>query len=186
VDGLFDLIRRYKLDMEVKQLVDLVYSAMVVPVPARVEEVPAAVPVPGKLLAGYKVLVIDDEPDVRVYLRMIFREQGAEVIEAPDANQGMRAIRDQHPDLVTLDLIMPHKTGEKLYWELRKDERYARLPIMIITGYARTEAPVIDFDGFIREKGIPAPNAFLEKPIDPERTISTAIQVLAEKIPVDN
>ena len=187
VDGLFDLIKHYELDMEVKQLVDMVYSAMVVPV----REVPEAVPVavgedvgPAKLLEGYKILVIDDEPDVRIYLRMIFKEQGAEVIEAPDANQGIRAIRAENPDLVTLDLIMPHKTGEKLYWELRKDEKYADLPIVIITGHGKADAPTVNFHSFIKEKGVPEPNAFMEKPIDPRLTVDTAIKVLAEKIPV--
>ena len=181
VDGLTDLIKHYQLDMEVKQLVDLVYSAMVVPKPA--EAVPVAVPaagvVPEQALAGCKVLVIDDEPDIRTYLKMIFREKGAEVLEAHDANQGFRQIRDHHPDLVTLDLIMPHKTGEKLYWELRKDEKYKNLPIMIVTGYAKLDKPTINFHEFIREKGIPEPNAFLEKPIDPEKTVDAAIQVLA-------
>jgi len=190
VDGLTDLIKHYELDMEVKQLVDLVYSAMIVPKPAEVvEEVPAAVGVaettPEKALEGYKVLVIDDEPDIRTYLKMIFREKGAEVVEAHDANQGFRQIRDQKPDLVTLDLIMPHKTGEKLYWELRKDQNYKDLPIMIVTGYAKLDKPTINFHEFIKEKGIPEPNAFLEKPIDPAKTIDTAIQVLAEKIPAD-
>ena len=187
VDGLTDLIKHYKLDMEVKQLVDLVYTAMVPPQPVEVEE-PEAVEVaeakPEKLLQGYKVLVIDDEPDVRIYLKMIFKDRGAEVIEAHDANQGFRQIRDQQPDLVTLDLVMPHKTGEKLYWELRKDPKYEKLPIMIISGYAKMERPGLDFQKFIAEKELPEPNAFLEKPIDPKLTIDTAIQVLAEKIPV--
>ncbi len=189
VDGLFDLIRHYKLDMEVKQLVDMVYNAMVAPVREEVVAVEAAVPAeaaPAKLLAGYKILVIDDEPDVRTYLRMIFKNQGAEVIEAPDANQGMRSIRDEKPDLVTLDLVMPHKTGEKLYWELRKDEKYVRLPIVIVTGYARMDKPTVNFHEFIREKRIPEPEAFLEKPIDPEVIIDTAVKILAEKIPVSD
>lgn len=185
VDGLTDLIKHYKLDMEVKQLVNLVYSAMIVPVPAAEEAMPATAgveAVPAQALAGYKVLVIDDEPDIRTYLKMIFREEGAEVLEAPDANQGWRQIRDQKPDLVTLDLIMPHKTGEKLYWELRRDENFRALPVMIVTGYGRSDQPSVNFHEFIREKGLPAPEAFLEKPIDPEKTIDTAIQILADRM----
>jgi len=179
VDGLTDLIKHYKLDMEVKQLVDLVYSAMVVPKPVEVPE-----EAPARVLAGYKVLVIDDEPDVRTYLRMIFSEQGAEVVEANDANQGFRQIRDGEPDLVTLDLVMPHKTGEKLYWELRKDPKYEKLPIMIVTGCAKTDKPRVNFHEFLQEKGIPEPNAFLEKPIDPQATVDTVIQMLAGKVQV--
>jgi Fe-S oxidoreductase/CheY-like chemotaxis protein len=162
VDGLFDLIRHYKLDMEVKLLVNLVANALVMP--ARVAAV-KPVAAPEKALAGRRILVVDDEPDVRTYLRMIFKDEGAEVIEAPDANQAMRLLKTERPDLMTLDLIMPHKTGEKLYWELRKDPDFAGLPIVIVTGYARVETPAINFHKFIEEKHLPEPDGFLEKPI---------------------
>jgi len=167
VDALFDLIRHYKLDMEVKLLVSLVASALVVPVPVAM-----------KLLEGYKILVIDDEPDVRVYLRTIFREQGAEVIEAPDANQGMRALQSERPDLMTLDLILPRKTGEKLYWEIRKDERFAALPVVIVSGYAAVDSPRIDFHRFLAEKHLPEPDGMIEKPIDVEKLLAAVKKAL--------
>jgi len=167
VDALFDLIRHYKLDMEVKLLVSLVASALVVPVPVAM-----------KLLEGYKILVIDDEPDVRVYLRTIFREQGAEVIEAPDANQGMRALQSERPDLMTLDLILPRKTGEKLYWEIRKDERFAALPVVIVSGYATVDSPRIDFHRFLAEKHLPEPDGMIDKPIDVEKLLAAVKKAL--------
>ena len=175
VDGLFDLIKHYKLDMQVKLLVNLVASALVVP------ERPARRMRP---LEGYKILVIDDEPDIRVYLGKIFKDQGCLVTEAPDANQGMRAIKADRPDLVTLDLILPYMTGEKLYWELRKDERTADLPVVIVSGYAAVDSPRIDFFGFLAEKRLPQPNGFLEKPVDPEKLIETVQAVLLEKAKV--
>jgi CheY-like chemotaxis protein len=132
-------------------------------------------------LEGYKILVIDDEPDVRLYLSKIFKDQGCEVIEAPDANQGMRIIRSQKVNLVTLDLILPHMTGEKLYWELRKDERTATLPVVIVSGYAAVDSPRIDFFGFLEQKGLPQPNGFLEKPVDPEKLVATVQTVLLER-----
>ena len=167
VDGLFDLIRHYKLDMEVKLLVSLVANALVVPVPVK-----------PKLLEGYKILVIDDEPDVRVYLRTIFREQGAEVVEAPDANQGMRALQSERPDLMTLDLILPRKTGEKLYWEIRKDERFAALPVVVVSGYAAVDSPRIDFHRFLAEKHLPEPDGMIEKPIDVEKLLAAVKKAL--------
>ena len=178
VDGLFDLIRHYKLDMEVKLLVNLVANALVMP--ARVAAV-KPVAAPEKALAGRRILVVDDEPDVRTYLRMIFKDEGAEVIEAPDANQAMRLLKTERPDLMTLDLIMPHKTGEKLYWELRKDPDFASLPIVIVTGYARVETPAIKFQEFIEEKHLPEPDGFLEKPIQPELVLDTVVNILAKK-----
>ena len=183
VDGLYDLIRHYKLGMEVKLLVNLVSNALVVP--ARVAEPVVAKPVT-KALAGRKILVVDDEPDVRTYLRMIFKDEGAEVIEVPDANQAMRALKAGKPDLMTLDLIMPHKTGEHLYWELRKDPNFADLPIVIITGYARVETPAINFHKFIAEKNLPDPEGFLEKPIQPEAVLDTTIKILEKKTGIQN
>lgn len=172
VDALFDLIRHYKLNMEVKLLVNLVARALVVPV---------AVPVRRKPLEGYKILVIDDEPDVRLYLGTIFRDQGCQVIEAPDAMQAMRAIKSEKPDLITLDLVLPKKTGEKLYWELRKDPAYARLPVVVVSGYARIDTPRIDFEGFLAEKGLPDPDGFLEKPVDVEKLVETVTDVLLNR-----
>ncbi len=180
VDALFDLIKYYKLDMQVKLLVNLAAAAMVpehAPSPARPEQSR-----PARRLASRKILVVDDEPDVRVYLRMIFKGEGAEVVEAPDANQAMRVIVSEKPDLMTLDLIMPHKTGEKLYWELRKDPKYEALPIVVITGYARAEVPAVDFHKFIAEKNVPEPDAFLEKPINPDLVLETVVRTLAARI----
>jgi Fe-S oxidoreductase len=172
VDGLFDLIKHYKLDMQVKLLVNLVASALVVP------ERPVRRLKP---LEGFKILVIDDEPDVRLYLGKIFKDQGCQVMDAPDANQGMRAIKAEKPDLITLDLILPYMTGEKLYWELRKDEKTAKLPVVVVSGYAAVESPRIDFFGFLTEKNLPPPDGFLEKPVDPEKLVEIVREVLLEK-----
>jgi CheY-like chemotaxis protein len=171
VDGLFDLIRHYKLDMQVKLLVNLVAGALVIPVR------PAA----SKPLAGQRILVIDDEPDVRTYLGKIFQHQGAEVRYAPDANQGMRAIVSQTPDLITLDLVLPMKTGEKLYWELKRDPRFARIPIVVVSGYASIDKPHIDFHGFLAAKNLPPPEGFLEKPVDVEKLVETVREVLVSR-----
>ncbi|MFZ0890027.1 MAG: response regulator [Candidatus Binataceae bacterium] len=168
VDGLFDLIRHYKLDMQVKLLVNLVASALVVPLR----------PTKMKPLTGFKILVVDDEADIRLYLSRVFRDEGCTVVEAPDANQAMRALMAEKPDLVTLDLVLPNKTGEKLYWELKKDERFASVPIIIISGYMGVEAPRIDFRRFLAEKNLPEPEAIMEKPVDVGRLIETVTETL--------
>lgn len=171
VDGLYDLIRHYQLNMQVKLLVSLVANALVVPV-----RVPA--PERARPLQGRCILVIEDEPDVRLYLCKIFAEQGCEVMDAPDANQAMRAIRMRRPDLITLDLVLPKKTGEKLYWELRRDPHYQDLPVVVVSGYTQIESPKIDFHGFLREKGLPEPEGFVEKPVDVEKLLQTVHTVL--------
>lgn len=168
VDGLFDLIRHYKLDMQVKLLVNLVSNALVVPA-----RLPKAKP-----LSGYRILVVDDEPDVRVYLSRIFKDQGCEVTDVPDANQAMRAMRAQKPDLMTLDLVLPMKTGEKLYWDMKKDSGFADIPVVVVSGYANIDNPKIDFHGFLAEKRLPQPEGFIEKPVDVAKLIESVREAL--------
>jgi CheY-like chemotaxis protein len=91
----------------------------------------------------------------------------------------MRAIEREKPDLITLDLVLPKRTGEKLYWDLRKDPQFADLPVVVVSGYTRIDSPKIDFHGFIAEKNIPQPDGFLEKPVDVERLLETVTRVLA-------
>ena len=173
VDGLFDLIKFYKLDMKVKLLVNLVASALVVPVrPAR-----------RKLLEGFRVLVIDDEPDVRAYLGSIFKDQGCEVLDAPDANQAMRLLQSEKLDLITLDLVMPKKSGEKLYWELKKDARLASIPVIVISGYLGVDSPKMNLRAFIAEKNLPEPEGFIDKPVDVQALIETAQKALDKNKP---
>ena len=83
VDGLTDLIKHYKLDMEVTQLVNLVAKALVVT--PKVEEVPVeAVPVAAEApsLTGLRILVADDEPDFVTFISTVLEDNGAAVLRA--------------------------------------------------------------------------------------------------------
>ena len=132
-----------------------------------------------------RLLVTDDALIIRELIKDAAMAAGWQIAgEAGNGQEAIERYRDLDPDAVTLDLVMPHKTGEKLYWELRKDINYEKLPIMIVTGCAKTDKPRVNFRDFLEEKGIPEPNAFLEKPIDPQTTVDTAVQVLAARVQV--
>jgi CheY-like chemotaxis protein len=90
----------------------------------------------------------------------------------------MRALQSERPDLMTLDLILPRKTGEKLYWEIRKDERFAALPVVVVSGYAAVDSPRIDFHRFLAEKHLPEPDGMIEKPIDVEKLLAAVKKAL--------
>ena len=135
VDGLNDLIKHHKLDCEVKQLVNLVANALVI------EEAkqPETVAEPGELevaavavkepLAGRKVLVVDDEEDVRSFLMMVFEDAGAEVVSASDGDQAVAMAREHQPDLISLDLSMPGKDGVETFVELRRTAETEEIPV---------------------------------------------------------
>jgi CheY-like chemotaxis protein len=112
-----------------------------------------------------KILVIDDEPDIRTYLSVLFEENGHEVVTAADGTEGLAQAKAQKPDLITLDILMPEKSGIKLYRELRKSEELGTIPIVIITGVATVAPAFHDFERFIKSRRIRGPDGYVEKPV---------------------
>jgi Fe-S oxidoreductase/CheY-like chemotaxis protein len=173
VDGLTDVIRHYKLDMEVTQLVNLVANALVieekVSVPVEVAPAPAAAVAPvakadGLPLAGKVLLIADDEPDQVDYLSTVFEDNGAKVLRATNGDEALELARKEKPDLLTLDLGMPGRDVGEVYQTLRSDPDTADLKICIITG--RPELRKLIYDRSVKK-----PDGYLDKPVDEERLV---------------
>ena len=168
VDGLVDLIRHYKLDMKVTQLVNLVSDALVI-------EKRAAVPVTeiaaALLLAGRRILVVDDEPDVRTFLTAILEDNGATVFAAADGDECLALARKERPDLITLDLSMPGMDGGKVFEAIRKDPELAKVRVCIITG--RPELRKL-----IYERDVTPPEGYLDKPVSEETLLTNVRRIL--------
>jgi CheY-like chemotaxis protein len=81
-----------------------------------------------------KVLVVDDEVDIREPLQEFFQEAGLEVVTAADGVAAMQVLNDgQLPDVVVLDLLMPRMTGNDVYAAMQADPRLARVPVIVST-----------------------------------------------------
>ncbi|MBF0487178.1 MAG: response regulator [Nitrospirae bacterium] len=80
-----------------------------------------------------RVLVIDDEEAIRGYLSTILSESGYDVVEAVDGEDGLNKAREMRPDLITLDVMMPKKTGIFVLGELRRDGVLANVPVIMLT-----------------------------------------------------
>jgi Fe-S oxidoreductase/CheY-like chemotaxis protein len=181
VDGLTDLIRHYKLDMKVTQLVNLVANALVVDelptadavtaleAPPETVETPAAEEV--LPLAGKKILVVDDEPDIRIFFTTVLEDNGATVVEAADGDEAIEMVRKEKPDLVTLDLNMPGKDGGQVFEAIRKDEELAQTRVCIVTG--RPELRRLIYD-----RPVAPPEGYLDKPVDEETLMRNARKIL--------
>ena len=108
-----------------------------------------------------KILIVDDEADIRSYLETLLRDNGYETATAPDGDQAMPKAKEFHPDLISLDIIMPHETGQKFYRDLCKDPELSKVPVIIVSGVSRYK------ELFARDhKTMPKPFAFIDKPID--------------------
>jgi CheY-like chemotaxis protein len=167
VDGLSDLIKHYKLGMEVTQLVNLVANALI-PEKQVVEfEKPAA----AKRLEGYKILVVDDEPDILRFYSALFEDNGAQAFKASDADQALEIARRERPHLITLDLSMPGRDGGEVFEELRKDAQLGQTPVCIITGKPELRKLIYD-------RKLTPPEGFLGKPVAPDTLLNNVHKIL--------
>ena len=117
------------------------------------------------------VLIIDDEPDVRLYLKMVLEQDEFDVRTASGAREGYAQINEHVPDLVCLDIMMPKESGIKLYRQMKEDARWKDVPVMIISGVATNKE--FDFRNFVPDETVPPPDAYLEKPIQIKEFLRT-------------
>jgi DNA-binding response OmpR family regulator len=96
-----------------------------------------------------KVLVIDDEAPIRLLCRVNLEAEGMSVLEAADGPTGLEQARDQAPDVILLDVMMPGLDGWRVAEELLLDERTANIPIIFLTARAefRDRARGLDIGG---------------------------------------
>ena len=125
-----------------------------------------------------KVLVIDDDPDVRLFNASVVQELGCIPLEATNGEEGQQMVAQERPDLIVLDVMMPLQSGIRLYRALKTDKAFAKIPVIILSGisprsFMKSQEALAAFGG----GDIPAPEAYLEKPADAE-TLSKTIAKL--------
>ena len=113
-----------------------------------------------------KILIVDDEADVLTYLSTLFEDNGYATISARDGREALRLTEIHHPDLITLDIFMPEKSGVKFYREIKESARWKNIPIIIVTGISE------NFQKFISSRPqVPPPEGYISKPINPEEIL---------------
>lgn len=122
-----------------------------------------------------KVLIVDDEPDVRLYLRTLLAENGFQVREAGDADEAMEELSLERPDAVILDIMMPGKSGVTLFNKIRKKRDLRGIRVIVLS--AVKERFVEDFRGFFETLKLGKPDGFLDKPLEPKRLLSLLNQL---------
>ena len=129
-----------------------------------------------------KILVVDDEQDVRTYLTALFADAGYDVATACDGVEATKAVQSERPDLITLDITMPEKSGVRFYREMRDEADLLTVPIIIITGVTNPWAGGDgegSFQTFISSRRqVPAPDGFFEKPIQREEVLKKVKELL--------
>ncbi len=117
------------------------------------------------------VLVVDDEEDVRDYLGMALEDAGFNVILAADGNEALEKIKEKPPDFISLDLVMPGKSGIMLMHELRRHKQWKNIPFVIVTAHAQDDLGKGDLEEIMSQKTFSGPSMYLEKPVKPEQYV---------------
>ncbi len=116
-----------------------------------------------------KVLIVDDDPDVRMFNATVVEESGYTPVEATNGEEGLTMVKKDRPDLVLLDVLMPKQSGIRLYRELKTDKSLIGIPVIMLSGVAkrtflRSQKALTEFG----DKPVPEPEIYLEKPVEPD------------------
>jgi two-component system alkaline phosphatase synthesis response regulator PhoP len=107
-------------------------------------------------------------------LKVALIAAGFEVVTANDGFEAMEEVKKEVPDLISLDLVMPKKSGAKFHRELTKNKEWAKIPIIIVTGHARDDLGKAD----LKELTMSGPGIYLEKPVKPDNYIAAVKTIL--------
>lgn len=165
LDGLADVSKAYKLNTPIRNICEFVADAIVLKRPTKV-----SITVNDKIKSK-KILVIDDEPDVVKFLTVFLGDQGFKVVSANDGDEGIKKAKVTKPDLITLDVSMPGKSGTDVFKKLRSDPTLAAIPIIIVTGK-------VEFRKLIYDREMSPPEGYISKPVDHDVFLLTIKKIL--------
>lgn len=120
-----------------------------------------------------KILIIDDEEDIRRYLETLFEDNGYSAITAQDGKEGVQKAVEEKPDLITLDVSMPEESGVRALRDIQNNDSSRDIPVIIITGVST------DFKKFIEtRKQVHPPEGYFEKPVDRDELLKKVKELL--------
>ena len=122
-----------------------------------------------------KILLIDDDIDFVMATKTVLESEPYDIIVAHEGEEGLRKAREENPDLILLDIIMPVKDGFTAAEQLKGDPQLSKIPIIMLTGFSSKgqETSIPRSRGFTLEA-----EDYLEKPVTPEVLLSRVKQYL--------
>jgi DNA-binding response OmpR family regulator len=125
-------------------------------------------------MSGKKILCIEDETEMIDLMRLILSRRGYEVFGAPGGLEGIKLVREIHPDLVLLDLMMPVMDGWEVYQQMKADESTRDIPVIVVTAKAQNIDKVLGLH-------IAKVDDYIAKPFSPQELLESVEKVIGQK-----
>lgn len=128
------------------------------------------------------VLVVDDQMEMRIFLRTLLETSGFKPVLASDGRLGITCAREQHPDVIILDVMMPNEGGAVMYRKLKASDGLSQIPVIMLSAVApKAFRHYLHMLNAQTDQPLPAPDFYLEKPPSPEQVLH-AIHTCLERI----
>ena len=119
-----------------------------------------------------KVLVVDDELDMRVFMTTLLETNGYKPIAAENGKEGLEVARKTRPALIIMDMMMPKESGVQMFREVKKDPDLKHIPVIVVSALARktfshSQKVLDEYEG----ETAPEPTAYIEKPPEPDELL---------------
>ncbi len=121
-----------------------------------------------------RILCIEDEPEMIDLIRLILGRRGFEVLGATGGMAGLKEVREQLPDLVLLDLMMPDMDGWEVYQQMKADDSTRSIPVIVVTAKAQSIDKVLGLH-------IAKVDDYIAKPFSPQDLLNSVEKVLSQK-----
>lgn len=123
-----------------------------------------------------QILCIEDEPEMIDLIRLILGRRGFQVTGAAGGKEGLEKVRQQPPDLILLDLMMPDMDGWEVYQQIKADEKTREIPVIVVTAKAQSIDKVLGLH-------IAKVDDYIAKPFSPQDLLNSVDKVFGERNP---
>jgi len=119
------------------------------------------------------ILVVDDEPDITTFIATVLEDAGYVTQTASDGVEALKLVKEARPDLISLDITMPEKSGVRFYRDIKENDETKDIPVMMVTGVMG------QFKKFIStRKQVPPPDGYLSKPITKDEILAAVRKLI--------
>jgi len=128
------------------------------------------------------VLIVDDEPEIVFFLKTVLEDHGFQVMTAFNGQEAIERVEQQKPDLISLDLVMPEKSGIRFFHELRKKKEWSKIPVLFVSGHVRETIDGSNLMEILKDRTLSGPATYLEKPVNAQSFIRTVQNIVGVEL----